>query len=74
MNSGKPTSCFPEQADDKFRNPAPARSAKYARAIARDRRRTQARRLPNKGLSENGHVVDVARDGIQGRLLAREGE
>ena len=28
----------------------------------------------HKGLSENGHVVDVARDGIQGRLLACEGE
>lgn len=28
----------------------------------------------HKGLSENGYVVDVARDGIQGRLLACEGE
>lgn len=28
----------------------------------------------HKGLSENGYVVDVARDGIQGRLLACDGE
>ncbi len=28
----------------------------------------------HKGLSENGYVVDVARDGIQGRLLACEGQ
>lgn len=28
----------------------------------------------HKGLSENGYVVDVARDGIQGRHLAIEGE
>ncbi len=28
----------------------------------------------HKGLSENGYVVDVANDGIQGRLLACEGE
>ena len=27
-----------------------------------------------KGLSENGYVVDVARDGIEGRRLATEGE
>ncbi len=27
-----------------------------------------------KGLSENGHVVDIARDGIEGRRLATEGE
>ena len=27
-----------------------------------------------KGLSENGYVVDVARDGIEGRHLATEGE
>jgi two-component system copper resistance phosphate regulon response regulator CusR len=27
-----------------------------------------------KGLSENGHVVDVARNGIDGRFLATEGE
>jgi len=27
-----------------------------------------------KGLSENGHVVDVARDGIEGRHLATHGE
>ena len=28
----------------------------------------------HKGLSENGHVVDVARNGIEGRHLATEGE
>ncbi len=28
----------------------------------------------HKGLSENGYVVDVARDGIQGRHLATQGE
>ncbi|MCU0929306.1 MAG: heavy metal response regulator transcription factor [Burkholderiaceae bacterium] len=28
----------------------------------------------HKGLSENGHVVDVARDGIEGRRLATGGE
>ncbi len=28
----------------------------------------------HKGLSENGYVVDVARDGIQGRMLACDGE
>ncbi|MBX3637743.1 MAG: response regulator, partial [Rubrivivax sp.] len=28
----------------------------------------------HKGLSENGHVVDVARDGIDGRRLATGGE
>jgi two-component system copper resistance phosphate regulon response regulator CusR len=28
----------------------------------------------HKGLSENGYVVDVARDGIQGRLLACDGD
>jgi two-component system, OmpR family, copper resistance phosphate regulon response regulator CusR len=28
----------------------------------------------HKGLSENGYVVDVARDGIHGRLLACDGE
>jgi len=28
----------------------------------------------HKGLSENGHVVDVARDGIEGRRLATHGE
>jgi two-component system copper resistance phosphate regulon response regulator CusR len=27
-----------------------------------------------KGLSESGHVVDVAADGIDGRLLATGGE
>jgi two-component system, OmpR family, copper resistance phosphate regulon response regulator CusR len=28
----------------------------------------------HKGLSENGYVVDIARDGIEGRHLATEGE
>jgi two-component system copper resistance phosphate regulon response regulator CusR len=28
----------------------------------------------HKGLSENGHVVDIARDGIEGRRLATGGE
>jgi two-component system, OmpR family, copper resistance phosphate regulon response regulator CusR len=28
----------------------------------------------HKGLSENGHVVDVAQDGIEGRRLALDGE
>ena len=28
----------------------------------------------HKGLSENGYVVDVARDGIQGRMLACDGD
>jgi two-component system copper resistance phosphate regulon response regulator CusR len=28
----------------------------------------------HKGLSENGHVVDVAHDGIEGRRLATGGE
>ena len=28
----------------------------------------------HKGLSENGYVVDVARDGIEGRHLATQGE
>ena len=28
----------------------------------------------HKGLSENGYVVDVARDGIEGRRLATHGE
>jgi two-component system, OmpR family, copper resistance phosphate regulon response regulator CusR len=28
----------------------------------------------HKGLSENGYVVDVARDGIEGRRLATQGE
>jgi two-component system copper resistance phosphate regulon response regulator CusR len=28
----------------------------------------------HRGLSENGHVVDVARDGIEGRRLATEGD
>src|SRR5205814_2966622 len=28
----------------------------------------------HKGLSENGYVIDVARDGIEGRRLAVEGE
>ncbi|MCU0967197.1 MAG: DNA-binding response regulator, partial [Burkholderiaceae bacterium] len=27
-----------------------------------------------KGLSENGHVVDLARDGIEGRRLATGGD
>lgn len=26
-----------------------------------------------KGLEENGYVVDIARDGIEGRYLATEG-
>jgi DNA-binding response OmpR family regulator len=52
----------------------PSARAAASHATAGDRRRSQAGQYLHKGLSENGHVVDLAHDGIEGRRLATGGD